>query len=82
MTRKLSAFLHKVQRWTTNCFVGTPTDDLAIEACLPPVELLLTYKRRLANLRILGSPPRNHPSGRTATPLCTDAITGPPHPEP
>jgi len=57
MIRKLSAFWHKVQRWTTNCFMSTPTDILAIEACLPPLDLLLTYKRRLAHLRVLCSPP-------------------------
>jgi len=57
MTRKLSAFWHKVQRWMTNCCVSTLIDILAIEACLPPLELLLTYKRRLAHLRILCSPP-------------------------
>jgi len=57
MTRKLAVFWHKVQRSTTNCFVCTPTDVLAIEACLPPRELLLRYKRRLASLRILCSPP-------------------------
>ena len=57
MTRKLSAFWHKVQRWATNCFMSTPTDILAIEACLPPLEILLTYKRRLAHLRVLCSPP-------------------------
>jgi len=62
MTRKLSVFWHKVQRWTTNCFVSTLTDILAIEACLPPLELLLTYKRRLAHLRILCSPPEINPA--------------------
>ena len=62
MTRKLSAFWHKVQRWTTNCFMCTPTDILAIEACLPQLELLLTYKRRLAYLRILSSPPEIKPA--------------------
>jgi len=62
MTRKLSAFWHKVQRWTTNSFVCTPTDILAIEACLPPLELLLRYKRRLAHLRILCSPPEINPA--------------------
>ena len=41
MTRKLSAFWHKVQRWTTNCFSCTPTDILAVKACLPPLDLLL-----------------------------------------
>jgi len=62
MVRKLSVFWHKVQRWTTNCFRSTPTDILAIEACLPPLELLLTYKRRLANLRIMCSPPEINPA--------------------
>ena len=62
MSRKLSVFLHKVQRWTTNCFVSTPTDILAIEACLPPLVLLLSYKRRLAHLRIMCSPPEITPA--------------------
>ena len=62
MTRKLAVFWHKVQRWTTNCFLCTPTDILAIEACLPPLELLLRYKRRLASLRILCSPPEINPA--------------------
>jgi len=60
--RKLSVFWHKVQRWTTNCFMSTPTDILAIEACLPPLELLLAYKRRLASLRIMCSPPEINPA--------------------
>jgi len=61
MTRKLSAFWHKVQRWTTNSFISTPPDILAIEACLPPLELLLIYKRQLAHLRVLCSPPEINP---------------------
>jgi len=56
MIRKLSAFWHKVQWWTTNCFSCTPTDILAVEACLPPLELLLKYKYRLDSLRIMCSP--------------------------
>jgi len=62
MTRKLSVFGHKVQRWTTNCFMSTPTDILAIEACLPPLGLLLVYKRGLAHLRIACSPPEIKPA--------------------
>ena len=62
MVRKLAVFWHKVQRWTTNCFLSTPTDILAIEACLPPLDLLLRYKRRLAALRILCSPPEINPA--------------------
>jgi len=61
MTRKLSAFWHKVQRWTTNCFACTTTDILAVEACLPPLELLLAYKSRLAGLRVICSPPEINP---------------------
>ena len=62
MVRKLSVFWHKVQRWTTNCFISTPTDILAIEACLPLLEILLAYKRRLACLRILCSPREINPA--------------------
>jgi len=42
--------------------MSTPTDILAIEACLPLLELLLTYKRRLAHLRIPCSPPEINPA--------------------
>jgi len=35
--------------------MSTPTDILAIEASLPPLELLLAYKSRVAHLRILCS---------------------------
>ena len=62
MLRKLAVFWHKVQRWCTNCFSCTPTDILVIEACLPPLELLLVYKRCLANLRVLCSPPEINPA--------------------
>jgi len=62
MIRKLSVFWHKVQRWTTNCFMSTPTDVLAIEASLSPLGLLIVYKRRLAHLRILCSPPEINPA--------------------
>jgi len=62
MIRKLSAFWHKVERWTTNCFAGTPTDILAVEACLPPFDLLLGYKHRLACLRVMCSPLEINPA--------------------
>jgi len=55
--RKLSAFCHTMQRWTTNCFHSTPSDILAIEACLPRLKILLAYKQRQACLKILCSPP-------------------------
>ena len=62
MTRKMSAFWHKVQRWTTNCFSCTPTGILAVEACLPLLDLLRTYKYRLTCLRVLCSPPEISPA--------------------
>jgi len=75
MSRKLSAFWHKVQRWTTNCFTCTPTDILAVEACLPPLDLLLTYKRRLAGLRVVCSPPEINPAAaRLPTSLPTPSV--------
>ena len=55
-------FWNKVQRWTTNCFVCTTSDILAIKACLPPHELPLASKRHLAHLRILCSPPEINPA--------------------
>jgi len=42
--------------------MSTPTYILAIEACLPPLEHLGAYKRRLAYLRILCSPPEINPA--------------------
>ena len=62
MARKLTAFWHKVQRWTTNCFACMPTDILAIEACLPPLDLLMAYNYILACLRVLCSPPEINPA--------------------
>jgi len=68
MTRKMSAFWHKVQRWSTNCFACTPIDILAVEACLPPLDLLLVYKRRLACLRVMCSPPEINPAAARLPP--------------
>ena len=68
MVRKLSVFWHKVQRWTTNCFMSTTTDILAIEACLPPLRLLLAYKCRLASLRVLCSPSEINPAAARLPP--------------
>jgi len=68
MTRNLAVFWHKDQRWTTNCFMSTPTDILAIEACLPPLDLLLAYKPSLAHLRVLCSPPEINPAAARLPP--------------
>jgi len=68
MIKKLSVFWHKVQRWTTNCFMSTPTDILAINAGLPLLELLLASKRRLVTLRITWSPPEINPATARLSP--------------
>jgi len=61
-TTCLNTFWHKVQRWTTNCFSATPTGILSLELCLPPVSLLITYRQRLAALRVICSPPSVNPA--------------------
>ena len=81
MLRKLSAFWHKVQRWSTNCFLSTPTDIVACEACLPPMDLLLRYKRRLAALRILCSPRKLTRLG-PPSPFGANTLPPPPLPGP
>ena len=79
MVRRLAVFWHKVQRWCTNCFACTPTDILAMEAGLPPLDLLLPYKRRLANLRVLCSQPhRDQACHSLPCPLGTDPLPPPP----
>ena len=62
MVRMSSAFWHKAQRWCTNCFACTPTDLLTIEACLRPLDLLLFYTKRLANLLVVCSSPEINPA--------------------
>jgi len=48
--------------------MSTRTDILAIEACLPPLDLLLAYKRRLAHLRIQCSAPEINPAAARLPP--------------
>jgi len=75
MTRKLAVFWHKVQRWYTNCFACTLTDIWAMEAWLPPLDLLLAYKRRLVNLQVLCSPPEINPAtARLAPSVLTPSL--------
>jgi len=53
----------------------TPTDILAVKACLPPLELLLRSKRRLAHRRILCSPPEiNPPAARLPPSVQTPSL--------
>jgi len=68
MARKMAVFSQKVQRWCTNCFACTLTDILVIEAYLPPLDLLLAYKKQLANLRLLCSPPEINPTMASLAP--------------
>ena len=59
---RLITFWHKVQRWTTNCFSATPTGILAVEACLPPVALLISQRQRLVALRVVCPLPELNPA--------------------
>ena len=75
ITRKLSVFWHKVQRCTTNSFLSTPSDILAVEACLPLLDLILLYKYRLACLRVKCSTPEINPAASRLRPsLQTPAL--------
>ena len=42
MMSRLNTLWHKVQRWTTNCFSGTPVGILSLESGLLRVPLLVT----------------------------------------
>ena len=61
MQDKLDVFWHRVQRWVTSCFSSTPVPILAIEACLPPLVLLVEHRQRVAALRVVCSPPEINP---------------------
>jgi len=60
--RGMNSFWHRVQRWTTNNFLSTPTSILYREACLPPVVSYCRYRRRLAALRVACAPPYANPA--------------------
>ena len=62
MQDRLDTFWRHVQRWITNCFFSTPVPILAIEACLPPLPLLLEHRQRIAALRLSSSPPEINPA--------------------
>jgi len=61
-TTRRDTFWRKVQGWTTNCFLATPTGILSVESCLPPISLLITHRQRLAALRVVCSPPCVNPA--------------------
>ena len=61
MQDKLDTFWRRIQRWATNCFSSTPIPIMAIEACLPPLALLIEHRQRLAALRAVSSPPEINP---------------------
>jgi len=62
MQDQLDVFWHRVQRWVTHCFSSTPISILAIEACLPPLVLLIEHRQRMAALRVVCSPPEINPA--------------------
>ena len=62
MQDRLDTFWRRVQRWVINCFSSTPIPVLAIEACLPPLPLLIEYRQHMAALRLTSSPPEINPA--------------------
>ena len=58
----MSIFWHQVCRWITNCFSSINITCLHREACLPQLRVLIRHQRRLAGLRLLGSPPGVNPA--------------------
>ena len=71
----MNSFWHRVQRWTTNNFVSTPTSILSREACLPPLVSYCRYRRRLATLRIPCAPPTGNPASARLSPSCPSLYT-------
>ena len=62
MQDRLDTFWRRVHRWVTNCFSSTPITILAIEACLPPLPLLIEHRQRMAALRLASSSPEINPA--------------------
>ena len=62
MQDKLDTFWRRIHRWVTNCFSSTPITILAIEACLPPLPLLIEHRQRMAALRLASYPPEINPA--------------------
>ena len=53
----MSIFWHRVWGWITNCFSSTNISCLHMEACFPPLQVLVRHQRRLAGLRLICSSP-------------------------
>ena len=62
MLNKMTVLWNRVLRWVTNCFLSTPVCVLPCEACLPPLDLLLPHKRRMAAFRMACSSPFINPA--------------------
>jgi len=59
---KMDVHRRQDQRWVSNCFLITPLTILAAEACVPPLSVLLPYKRRMVALWLVCSPPQIYPA--------------------
>jgi len=61
--RGMNSISHRVQRWTTNNFLFTPTSIpvLCCEPCLPLIVSYCRYRIGLATLRITSAPPTMNP---------------------
>lgn len=59
---KMTVFWNRVLRWVTNCFYSTQVTILPCKACLPPLNSLLSHKRKMAAFRMACSSPCINPA--------------------
>jgi len=62
MLTKVDVYWRQVQCWVSNCFRSTPIPILAAEACIPPLQAIIPYQRRMAALRLICAAPTINPA--------------------
>jgi len=62
MLTKMDLYWRQVQRWVSNSFRSTPIPILAAQACIPPLQAIIPYKRRMAALRLVCAAPTINPT--------------------
>ena len=68
MLNKMTVLWNRVLRWVTNCFLSMPVSILPCEACLPPLDLLIPHKCRMAAFRMACSSPFINPAAARLLP--------------
>jgi len=81
MVTKMDVYRRQVQLWVSNCFRSTPIPILSAEACIPPLQAIISHKRYMTALRLVCAGPTINPAaGVSARPYPPYRSTGPrPH---